>query len=310
MLHTFFARAEEELLVAIQLVWEFLSHLELRLSSAKIRQWGAIMYVLCVIATEGGMEACDSLAVLGVKWVLKGDSKSVHVKEKAGNAEATDSEESCSSSDTLCYQVSCGECRLLSILDFIRALAPALAFGLRGAVHKAIGQKHGALEIIFCACVSQPIGPYYQWLLAAIELWRRSALTEQAKTLLEHILANMRHSRMYLLEKHVLGLGWNIDIASLIASGSKPRGPKDQKNSRFRAGLKISSENEIFERATHRSPIFCGEIETSRLKFSSLKIKNFDRDQKFRSGSIFFDRWALWERLVWTRHEDIKPCIV
>ena len=55
------------------------------------------------------------------------------------------------------------------------------------------------------------------------------------------------------------------------------RGPKDQKNSRFRSRLKISIENEIFERATHRGPIFCGEIETSRLKFSS-EIKNFDRD--------------------------------
>ena len=40
--------------------------------------------------------------------------------------------------------------------------------------------------------------------------------------------------------------------------------------------------------------LFCGEIETSRLKFSSLEIKNFDRDQKFRSGSNFFDRGALW----------------
>ena len=35
-----------------------------------------------------------------------------------------------------------------------------------------------------------------------------------------------------------------------------PRGPKDQKNSRFRARLKISSESENFERATHRGPIF------------------------------------------------------
>ena len=72
-----------------------------------------------------------------------------------------------------------------------------------------------------------------------------------------------------------------------------PRGPKDQKNSRFRSGLKISCENEIFERATHCGPIFGGEIETSRLKFSS-EIKNFDRDWKFRSRSNFFDRWALW----------------
>ena len=49
--------------------------------------------------------------------------------------------------------------------------------------------------------------------------------------------------------------------------GKIPRGPKDQKNSRFRSRLKISIENEILERATHRGPIFCGEIETSRLKF-------------------------------------------
>ena len=41
--------------------------------------------------------------------------------------------------------------------------------------------------------------------------------------------------------------------------------------------IEISSENEIFERAIHRGPIFCGEIETSRLKFSS-ETKKFDRD--------------------------------
>ena len=38
-----------------------------------------------------------------------------------------------------------------------------------------------------------------------------------------------------------------------------PRGPKDQKISRFRARLKFSSENVIFERATHRGPIFVGK---------------------------------------------------
>ena len=80
--------------------------------------------------------------------------------------------------------------------------------------------------------------------------------------------------------------------------GKVPRGPKDQKNSRFRSGLKISSENEIFERATHRGPIFCGEIETSRLKFSSeikisIEIKNFDRDQFFLIVGPSGSRWGL-----------------
>ena len=58
-----------------------------------------------------------------------------------------------------------------------------------------------------------------------------------------------------------------------------PEGPKIKK-------FEISSEIVIFERATHRGPIFCGEIETvsrrdwnfrARSKFS-IEIENFDRD--------------------------------
>ena len=72
-----------------------------------------------------------------------------------------------------------------------------------------------------------------------------------------------------------------------------PKGPKDQKKFEISSEIENSSEIEIFEPATHRGPIFCGEIETSRLKFLS-EIKNFDRDQIFRSRSNIFDRWALW----------------
>ena len=67
--------------------------------------------------------------------------------------------------------------------------------------------------------------------------------------------------------------------------------------------FEISIEIENFDRewnfwASHPPrPFFCGEIETSRLKISS-EIKNFDRDWKFRSRSNFFDRWALWEGLL------------
>ena len=64
-----------------------------------------------------------------------------------------------------------------------------------------------------------------------------------------------------------------------VKNRQKPRGPKDQKISRFRARLKTSSENDIFERATHRGPIFCREFETSRLKFSS-EIEIFERHSK------------------------------
>ena len=44
--------------------------------------------------------------------------------------------------------------------------------------------------------------------------------------------------------------------------------------------MKISSESENFERATHRGPIFGGEFGTSRSKFSS-EIGNFERDLFF-----------------------------
>ena len=71
-----------------------------------------------------------------------------------------------------------------------------------------------------------------------------------------------------------------------VAEGHKPLRAQRSKNSRFRARLKFSSENENFERATHRSPIFCEEFETSRLKFSS-EIKNFDRDRKSSEIEFF-----------------------
>ena len=77
--------------------------------------------------------------------------------------------------------------------------------------------------------------------------------------------------------------------------GRSSEGPKIQKFADLGPGIEISIENEIFERATHRGPILSGEIETSRLKFSS-EIKNFDRDQKIRSGSNCFDRWAVSRR--------------
>ena len=72
------------------------------------------------------------------------------------------------------------------------------------------------------------------------------------------------------------------------------RAQRSKKFERFRARLKISSENEIFERATHRGPIFFGEIETSRSNIStsrskiSIEIKKVSIEIK-----TFFDRWAL-----------------
>ena len=51
------------------------------------------------------------------------------------------------------------------------------------------------------------------------------------------------------------------EAARRSLSSDKHRGPKDQKNSRFRARLKILSENEIFdERAPHRGAIFVGKL--------------------------------------------------
>ena len=68
-----------------------------------------------------------------------------------------------------------------------------------------------------------------------------------------------------------------LQSARQLLHKTAQRAQRSKNISRFRSRLKISIENEIFERATHRGPIFCGEIETSRLKISS-EIENFDRD--------------------------------
>ena len=73
-----------------------------------------------------------------------------------------------------------------------------------------------------------------------------------------------------------------------------PEGPKIktiqdfERDWKFRARMKFSSQPPT------AVLFFCGEIETSRLKFSSLKIKKFDRDWKLRARLNFVDRWALW----------------
>ena len=56
--------------------------------------------------------------------------------------------------------------------------------------------------------------------------------------------------------------------------------------------LKFSSELEIFKRATHQTPIFCGEFWRSGLKISS-EIENFKRDWNFQAILKFFKIWAL-----------------
>ena len=81
--------------------------------------------------------------------------------------------------------------------------------------------------------------------------------------------------------------------SSHFFASKDPRGPKDPKKqfSRFRARLKISSEPPT-------AAYSCGVIETSRLKFSSLKIKHFEIEiEHFERDCQFFDRWALWD--VW-----------
>ena len=82
----------------------------------------------------------------------------------------------------------------------------------------------------------------------------------------------------------------DLDVTVLGFSGPGSQRAQRSKNSRFRSGLKISSENEIFERATHRGPI-CGGGNRD------VKIEIFERDQKFWSrlkfliGIKFF--WSL-----------------
>ena len=83
---------------------------------------------------------------------------------------------------------------------------------------------------------------------------------------------------------------WNRNKSAHIGETPFPEGPKDQKNSRFRARLKIFEREWNFRASHPPQPYFCGEFETSRLKPSS-EIRNFDRDWKLRARLNFFDCW-------------------
>ena len=66
---------------------------------------------------------------------------------------------------------------------------------------------------------------------------------------------------------------WDLRFGAL---GPKhlPKGPNLEK---IQASLNFSSELEIFKRATHQTPIFCGEFWRSGLKISS-DLEIFKRD--------------------------------
>ena len=85
---------------------------------------------------------------------------------------------------------------------------------------------------------------------------------------------------------------------------AEPRGPKDQKNRDFERDWKFRPRME-FSSEPPTAALFCGKIETWRLKFSS-EIENFDRDWKFRARLNFFDRWALWELFGLDQSRSIK----
>ena len=95
------------------------------------------------------------------------------------------------------------------------------------------------------------------------------------------------------------GCFWDSAYTEIIPI---PEGPTIKKIRDFERDWKFSSENEIFERATHSGPIFCGEFETSRLKFSS-EIKNFDRDWlNFERDWIF----SIVGPCLWVCEENIR----
>ena len=77
-----------------------------------------------------------------------------------------------------------------------------------------------------------------------------------------------------------------------IRNSQFPKGPKIEKIQDRPPGLNFSIEIENFKRATHQTPIFCGEFWRSGLKIS-IKIEIFNRDWIFQSRLNFFNLWAL-----------------
>ena len=78
-----------------------------------------------------------------------------------------------------------------------------------------------------------------------------------------------------------------VTTCSIFSTAGSPKGPNLEK---FQ-DLKFSSEIENFKRATHQTPIFCGEFWRSGLKFSS-EIEKFQARLKISSEIEFFSRFG------------------
>ena len=101
-----------------------------------------------------------------------------------------------------------------------------------------------------CEFVYVCVGLVVRLMQIGVKMGRFGALLEVSETTL---------AKMETATVSVLAMCWTAPTLEF------PEGPKIKNIRDFGARLKISSE--IFERTTHRGPIFCGEFETSRLKF-------------------------------------------
>ena len=84
-------------------------------------------------------------------------------------------------------------------------------------------------------------------------------------------------------------LGPSGTFLDLLPPASPPPFQKRDAQHMFLQHNKISIENEIFELATHRGPIFCGGNRDIEIKIFARDQKKIDRDHEN------FDRWALWD---------------
>ena len=210
------AATRETLVSALHIPWDFVGDFNLKLSLLKTRIWGSDKKATKQLAEVWGVKTADSLQALGAEWPLRCSAERTFDKEKARIQEAVKRLKRLAHiHPSIVVKLDAINVGCLSLLNYVPLPSPAEVYAARKGVRQALGQMHGAPEILFCAVTRVSIDPFYHWLLAAVNMWKTIALMPGMKEMLDDMPTTRRYSRLSQLKKQVRSVGWEISGVSL-----------------------------------------------------------------------------------------------
>ena len=204
--------SRDALTKALQVIWEFTADFDLEIARAKTCLWGTNKVELCQLAEAWGIVYSDHLHCLGAEWCL-GVPRApppLYEKEQKRHVEAVSRLRRLSHLPSQ-IRIKCGAILVgvMPMITYVPCLHPKWIASLRAPIRAAIGQSHGAPEVVYNAFVKTSLDPHFHWLLSLLRLWKLTVGLGAPPPLISG--RHRKGSRLSEAIKQCVKLGWALN---------------------------------------------------------------------------------------------------